>query len=178
MAISVKNLQTQIDNLTSEINNIKTALNNKTNFIQPTAKGNAGTVKYLKIFKMVREPGISSCQVSFIASLMSDYGSKTPEINIVSLSTRASNRIPMVTILTGNTTEKRWFTTDDGTNIWLWCKTEKWPSTMNLHLLTVENIVDYKTTGVFESSETEPPDIIWQDNNILNSDIVYGAVFN
>jgi hypothetical protein len=172
--ISVKNLQNQIDNLTNEIETIKTKMAMKVNFINPIQKSN--NLKYLKIFKMDRNPGNLSCQVSFIASIMSDYGSITPETDLVNLSTRNSNRIPNVVNLSGGI-NKRWFTTDDGSNIWLWCKTAKYPSNINLIIISSES-VEYKTTGVFESSETEPPDIIWQDNNILNSDIVYGAVFN
>lgn len=176
MPISVKNLQTQIDELTKKINTFETKLNRKVDFIQPITKTTG--LKYLKVFKMDRDVGETSCQISFIASIMSDFGSITPETNLVNLSTRNNNRIPNVVNLSGHPNTKRWFTTDDGSNIWLWCKTEDYPSTMNLILLTTEGIIEYKTNGVFEISTIEPADIIWQGNNNLSTDAIYGAVFN
>lgn len=141
-----------------------------------------GTIKYYKLFKLVRAPGNSQSQISFIASIESDWGIVHPKTSVVTLSTRNSNKVPRVAILTGNSTSKQWFTTDDGTNIWLWFKSANWQSDLNLTILASTNC-ESKETGWFERVDTEPDGATYAADNTLytdniRADKVYNAVWN
>ena len=155
----------------------------KSNVLKSIPTNGNGTSYYYKLFKMVKAPGNGQCQISFISSIESDLGINQPKTSVVSLSTRNSNRIPSVVTLTGNSTNHQWFTTDDGSNIWLWFKSANWQSDLNLTILTSTNVVDLKQEGWFEKVDTEPEGAIYASGNTLFTDNiraekVYNAVWN
>lgn len=145
--------------------------------------GGGGNPKYFKVIGMQKNVGNGCCQISFIASHNSDFGSISPRNQIVSFSTRNDNREPRVCTLTGNEADKRWFSTDDGTNIWLWFKSSNWASEMKIHILAQYGDIKIKQDGYFEVTTSEPANIVWESSNVLytdniHADKVYNAVWN
>lgn len=167
----------------ASLNNISTHMIKSLNSLSQNEGSNGGSYKYTKLIGMQKNVGNGCCQISFIASHANDFGSVYPRNQIVSFSTRNDNREPRVCTLTGNETDTKWFTTDDGNNIWLWYKCSTWQSEMKIHVLAKYGNIQLKEDGNFGTTLTQPSNIVWESDNTLytnyiRSSKVYNAVWN
>lgn len=142
-------------------------------------EGGGGKVKYIKLIGMQKNVGNGCCQISFIASHASDFGSIAPRNQIVSFSTRNNNRAPKVCSLTGNENDKKWLTTEDDNNIWLWYKCSDWQSEVKIHVLAQYGDIQLKLDGNYGVSNTEPANAVYESDNSLVTDYIHGnKVYN